>query len=271
MSVEPTAALTKVLAQSERVKSLVEESSRSLASVNAALKDEVSNGDAAPQLAEALAVNEATEDKVDDASEKLTQMNHALKAEVRDRQLLAHQFAAATEQEQAARHAAFHDVMTGLPNRALLDDRLDQGIAQALRHEWTLALMFLDLDRFKAINDAHGHDAGDAVLKAVAQRLSGNTRDDDTISRYGGDEFIYVLIDSGTLENIGAIADKLVKLIEEPIEVHVGDRTELLSVAASIGIAIFPKDGTTAAELVRRADAAMFRAKHDRSGYAFAQ
>lgn len=271
MVAKPAVDLTKVLAQGVRVKGLVDESALSLASVNSTLEEEVSNQHAAPQVAQALAVNEATERKVDDASGKLKQMNDALKGEARDRELLVHQLAAATEQERAARHAAFHDVLTGLPNRALFNDRLDQGIAQANRHQWTLAVMFLDLDSFKIINDTYGHDVGDAVLKAVAHRLEENTRDDDTVSRYGGDEFLFLLIDTGPIENIGAIADKLVDAIQAPIEVRIGDRTESLSVAASIGISIFPKDGTTPAELVRQADAAMFRAKHDRAGYAFAQ
>lgn len=272
MTANPAVDLTNVLAQGERVKGLVDESASNLVSVNSALKEQVSNRkEDAPQVAEALAVNEATERKVEDASGKLKQMNCALKGELRDRELLVHQLAAATEQGQAARHAAFHDVLTGLPNRALFDDRLDQGIAQAHRHQWTLAVMFLDLNKFKAINDTYGHDVGDAILKATAGRLEANTRDDDTVSRYGGDEFLFLLIDTGSTEDISAIADKLVKAIELPIAVHVGNRTEFLSVAASIGISIFPKDGTTPAELVTRADAAMFRAKHDRSGYSFAQ
>lgn len=271
MLTNPAINLTKLIDQATGVKGLMEESALSLATVNAALKEEVSKGNAPPQVVQALAINEAAERKVRDASGKLVQMNHALKGELRDRKLLVHQFAAATEQEQAARHAAFHDVLTGLPNRALLDDRLDHGIAHAIRHQWTLAVMFLDLDKFKDINDAYGHDAGDAILKTVACRLLENTRDDDTVSRLGGDEFLFLLVDAGTIANIGAIADKLVKAIQEPIEVRVGNSTDVLSVSASIGISFFPKDGAAAAELVKSADAAMFRAKRDRSGYSFAQ
>ncbi len=263
--------LNKVLAQGERVKDLVEESAHSLTSVNEALRQEVSSRGPSPQVAEALSVNEATERKVDDASGKLTQMNRALEGQVRDRTLLVHQFAAATEQEQAARHAAFHDVLTGLPNRALFDDRLEHGIAQAHRHQWALAVMFLDIDSFKAVNDHYGHEAGDAVLKAVAQRIEKSARADDTVSRYGGDEFLYLLVDTGTPADLAAIADKIVKAIQAPIEVRTGARTEFLSVQTSIGISIFPQDGGTASALIRRADAAMYRAKQDRSGHAFAQ
>lgn len=270
MATEHAESLASVLAQSERVKDLVEESAQDLASVNTTLKEQVATDGAVPAVAEALAVNEAVERKVGDAADELAVMRKALEGEVRDRKLLQHQFAAATEQEQAARYAAFHDVLTGLPNRALFDDRLQHGVAQAVRHHWTLAVMFLDLDKFKDINDEHGHDAGDAVLKAVAQRLKENTRGDDTVSRYGGDEFLYLLIETGDAKAVALIADKLVKVIEAPIQFGAVDRTSTLSVAASIGIAVFPKDGATGMELIRSADAAMYQAKHGKSGYAFA-
>lgn len=270
MAAEHAESLTNVHAQSERVKELVEESAKDLAAVNTTLKQEIANDGIAPAVVEALAVNAAAERKVGDAAGELAVMSRALESEVRDRRLLLHQFAAATEQEQAARYAAFHDVLTGLPNRALFDDRLEHGLAQAVRHHWTLAVMFLDLDKFKAVNDKHGHDAGDAVLKAVAQRLKENTRGDDTVSRYGGDEFMYLLIESGDPESIALIADKLVKVIEAPIQFGAVDRTTTLSVGTSIGIALFPKDGATGQELIRSADAAMYQAKDGELGYAFA-
>lgn len=270
MAAEYAETLKNVHAQSERVKDLVEESAVELASVNTALKKEIATDRAAPAVAEAIAVNEVVEKKVDAAADELAVMTKALEGEVRERKLLLHQFAAATEQEQAARYAAFHDVLTGLPNRALFDDRLEHGLAQASRHHWTLAVMFLDLDKFKAINDQYGHDAGDAVLKAVAQRLRENTRGDDTVSRYGGDEFLYLLIETGDPGTIALIAEKLVKVIEAPIQFGAVDRTTTLSVAASIGIALFSKDGATGLELIRSADAAMYRAKQGKSGFAFA-
>jgi len=267
---EHTETLANVHAQSERVKDMVEDSAQDLTKVNTALKKEIAADSAAPAVAEAIKVNEAAEKKVDAAADELAVMTKALEGEVRERKLLLHQFAAATEQEQAARYAAFHDVLTGLPNRALFDDRLEHGLAQAVRHHWTLAVMFIDLDKFKAINDHHGHDAGDGVLKAVAQRLKENTRDDDTVSRYGGDEFLYLLIETGDTDTIALVADKLVKVIEAPIMVGAVDRPTTLSVAASIGIAVFPKDGNMGTELIRSADAAMYRAKHGKFGYAFA-
>jgi two-component system, cell cycle response regulator len=160
---------------------------------------------------------------------------------------------------------ALHDSMTGLPNRDLFNDRLAHAIALATRHAWTLAVMFLDLDRFKCINDTHGHAVGDGVLKEVAKRLLQHARDEDTVCRNGGDEFLYVLMNPQGGENIQRIAEALVKTIGLPI-----DMGELQpAIKASIGIAIYPDDGTTGEQLIRNADAAMYRAKTRTNGCAF--
>jgi two-component system cell cycle response regulator len=152
---------------------------------------------------------------------------------------------------------ALHDSMTGLPNRDLFDDRLVHAIAMAKRHDWTLAVMFLDLDRFKFINDTHGHAAGDWVLKEVAKRLLQHSRDEDTVCRNGGDEFLYLLMNPQGTENIERIAGTLLKTIGQPIDM--GDLQ--LVIKASIGIAVYPDNGTTGEQLIRNADAAMYRAK----------
>src|SRR3984893_10086112 len=152
---------------------------------------------------------------------------------------------------------ALYDSTTGLPNRDLFDDRLTHAIALATRHSWTLAVMFLDLDRFKCINDTHGHAVGDEVLKEVAKRLLQHTRDEDTVCRNGGDEFLYLLMNPQGSENIERIAGALLKTIGQPIEM--GDLQ--LVIKASIGIAVYPEDGTTGEELIRNADTAMYRAK----------
>jgi two-component system cell cycle response regulator len=160
---------------------------------------------------------------------------------------------------------ALYDSMTGLPNRGLFDDRLAHAIALATRHAWTLAVMFLDLDRFKCINDTHGHAVGDRVLKEVAKRLLQHARDEDTVCRNGGDEFLYVLMNPQGGENIQRIAEALVQTIGQPI-----DMGELQpAIKASIGIAIYPDDGTTGEQLIRNADAAMYRAKTRTNGCAF--
>jgi diguanylate cyclase (GGDEF)-like protein len=160
---------------------------------------------------------------------------------------------------------ALHDSMTGLPNRDLFGDRLVHAIALAKRHGWTLAVMFLDLDSFKLINDTHGHAAGDWVLKEVAKRLLQHSRDEDTVCRIGGDEFLYLLMNPQGNENIERIASALLKTIGQPIDM--GDLQPVIK--ASIGIAVYPDNGTTGEQLIRNADAAMYRAKKSMIGCAF--
>jgi diguanylate cyclase (GGDEF)-like protein len=160
---------------------------------------------------------------------------------------------------------ALHDSMTGLPNRELFNDRLAHAIALAMRHAWTLAVMFLDLDRFKSINDTHGHAVGDGVLKEVAKRLSQHARDEDTVCRNGGDEFLYILMNPKGGDNIRRIAEALVETIGLPIDM--GELRPVIK--ASIGIAIYPDNGTTGEQLIRNADAAMYRAKACTNGCAF--
>ena len=209
---------------------------------------------------------ETLEGKMQEAVDKLSDVNKALKSEAASRHVLEAQLATATRAEEVARHAAFHDALTGLPNRALFDDRLEHGLAQARRHGRALAVMYIDLDDFKTINDVHGHDVGDAVLQAMADRLKKHARNADTVSRYGGDEFLYLLVEAGDDRRIAAIAEKLVNALRKPVPVSIGE----LTINASIGISIFPKDGTVAGDLVKSADKAMYEAKQSKSGYAFA-
>jgi two-component system cell cycle response regulator len=158
-----------------------------------------------------------------------------------------------------------HDITTGLPNRNLFDDRLKHAIALAKRHTWTLAVMFLDLDRFKCINDAHGHAVGDVVLNEVAKRLLQHARDEDTVCRNGGDEFLYLLMNPQGSENIERIAGALWKTIGQPIDVG----GQQLVINASIGVAVYPGGGTGEEELIRNADIAMYRAKKTGVGCIF--
>ena len=158
-----------------------------------------------------------------------------------------------------------HDSTTGLPNRELFDDRLTHAIALTKRHAWTLAVMFLDLDRFKCINDTHGHAVGDAVLKEVAKRLLQHAREEDTVCRNGGDEFLYLLMNPQGTGNIDRIARNLLKTIGQPIDL--GDLQPV--VKASIGIAVYPDNGTTGEQLIENADTAMYRAKKDMIGCVF--
>nr|WP_295786269.1 GGDEF domain-containing protein [Rhodoferax sp.] len=258
--------LTEVLDQSEHVRDLVEQSARELSSVNTGLAQEVEQHSEPPGVRTALEKSQAVEGKVQDAADKLSRVNQALQAEVNARHILEEQLATVTHDEQAARHAAMHDALTGLPNRTLLENRLEHGLAQAKRHDRTLAVMFLDLDGFKQINDVHGHDVGDAILQTIADRLRGQARDDDTVSRFGGDEFVYLLTEIDDDQDAALVAQKIAEAIQLPCQLSVG----ALVIKPSIGIAIFPRDGTSCSALLKSADTAMYAAKRNKSGYAFA-
>jgi diguanylate cyclase (GGDEF)-like protein len=260
-----------VLGQGEHVQELIEQSAEELSSANTAIKQELENNDPLPGVKTALDKHEAVTRKLQQASEYLIAVNQALQIEIRDRVMVDHQLAAAVEQEAGSRHAALHDQLTGLPNRALFKDRLEHALAHAKRHQWILAVMFVDLDNFKSINDTYGHQAGDAVLRTVATRLAHTTRNDDTVSRYGGDEFLCLLTPLHEEEDIAIVAAKILKAIQAPCDVHVGDVIVNLCIEASIGISVFPKDGASAAALITRADDAMYGAKENQSGVAFAQ
>ncbi len=168
------------------------------------------------------------------------------------------------ELERNLRHLAYTDSVTGLPNRALFYDRLGQGLVMASRREYALAVLFLDLDHFKVINDSLGHDVGDRVLSAVARRLRACLRDEDTLARFGGDEFAVLLPDASDGRGPSLVADKLLGALAGPQTV---DGHEL-TVSASIGIAVYPQDGTDVRSLLRCADAAMYSAKGRGSGRA---
>jgi diguanylate cyclase (GGDEF)-like protein/PAS domain S-box-containing protein len=169
-------------------------------------------------------------------------------------------------QAQALEHRALHDPLTDLPNRTLLFDRLHQAVLAAKREHQTMALLVMDLDGFKEVNDTYGHQAGDVVLKQVAKRLRSRLRDSDTVARLGGDEFALVLPGDDQTGATEAAA-RLMKALEAPFTVK-GKR---LAVGASIGVAVFPQDGLYADTLMRRADEAMYSAKRSGGGYALSR
>lgn len=262
--------LTQALDRSEQIKGAVAECADELSSVNSALKEELGQQPSQAGLSDALAQNERVESKVQACADDLSSVTSALKVELKARQELERELAAAHSQELSARHAAFHDALTSLPNRVLFNDRLEHGLAQAKRHGRTLAVMFIDLDGFKTINDNHGHLAGDCVLQTIAGRLKAMTREDDTVSRHGGDEFLYLLLELKQRADAITIATKIRATLGEACEFNLNDECLSLRVGCSIGIAMFPTDGATADLLVRSADRAMYLAKRDRAGYAFA-
>jgi diguanylate cyclase (GGDEF)-like protein len=260
-------SLTQVLGQSERVKDIVEECADDLSAVNAGLKRELLDGGVSPGVENALEESEAVEAKVQDASKALSQVNMALKEEVLERTILQGRLAVAVKQGDEARHASLHDPLTGLPNRALFNDRLEHGLAHAQRNGTSLVVMFLDLDDFKSINDTHGHDVGDMVLTTIAGRIKQASREDDTVCRHGGDEFLYMLVEIRNERDITTIVEKIIAMIKVPCDIHIREVDISLVIHPSIGIAIFPADGTTSESLVANADKAMYQAKKEKSGY----
>lgn len=161
------------------------------------------------------------------------------------------------QNEDTIHHMAYHDALTGLPNRVLLNDRLGQALASANRTGTRGALMILDLDRFKDINDSLGHSMGDLLLKAVAERLTGLLRRSDTVSRMGGDEFVLLLPSIASTESVAVTAAKIVAAFNKPFACN----GCILSITASIGIAEFPDDGGDGETLLKNADIALYRVK----------
>jgi diguanylate cyclase (GGDEF)-like protein/PAS domain S-box-containing protein len=182
----------------------------------------------------------------------MTERNEALARSRRSEATLA-------RAQRQLEHSAFHDRLTGLPNRVLLHERLQEAIERARAQGRTAAVLFIDIDQFKHVNDTLGHAAGDALLKEIGERLRSNTRQADCVARMGGDEFIAVLGDISELDHVAAIARHLGRVTAEPVRLP---EREIVA-TCSIGIAMFPRDGADAETLIRNADTAMYRAKRD--------
>ena len=160
-------------------------------------------------------------------------------------------------EEERIKYLAMYDELTGLPNRSLLFDRLHTALAGAHRQRAHLALVLLDLDGFKAVNDEMGHDGGDDVLRVVATRLKECTRESDTVARLGGDEFILLVPDVDSREEIDVVCERISAVIEEPMVV----KGRSFLILASVGASLYPQDGEEADTLIRKADAAMYAVK----------
>jgi diguanylate cyclase (GGDEF)-like protein len=194
-----------------------------------------------------LRAHEELEQRVVERTAELASANSQLQEEVFERM----------QAEQRIWHVAHHDSLTGLPNRALLHDRLQQALAKAQRSRHRVAVMFLDLDRFKSVNDSLGHAVGDELLKYVAARLTGVVRAVDTVSRLGGDEFVIVLEEAGSPDDVVQVAEKIIGALAP--EVSIGGHK--LRATPSIGISVFPDDAVEAFALMKNADTAMYHAK----------
>ncbi len=168
--------------------------------------------------------------------------------------------------EEKIKHQAYHDALTNLPNRRFFEEIISVEIAKAHRNKERVAILCLDLDRFKVINDTMGHEAGDNLLKQVSKRLKACLRESDIIARMGGDEFSMLLADIGRVEDVASIAQKIVRSFEQPYQI--GD--DAISITTSVGICIYPDDGKDIEVLLHCADMAMYRAKRiGRNNYQF--
>jgi diguanylate cyclase (GGDEF)-like protein len=213
----------------------------------------------------AVLVREQAADRREDALATTARLPVYDESELREanEQLVVAAVRAQTTAESAQQAAALmsikaeRDALTGLPNRALLADRLAHSIELALRHGKKVAVMFMDLDNFKAINDSLGHAVGDGLLQSVAKRLQASVRASDTVSRQGGDEFVVLLTEVATVQHAAIVADKLIRKIREP---HLVGR-HLVRVTLSIGISLYPDDGKDGESILMHADAAMYVAK----------
>lgn len=182
---------------------------------------------------------------------------HDLGGHIAGMVVVFHDVSEAHAMAQTMTHLAEHDILTSLPNRALLDDRLEQGIALAQRHSRRLAVLFIDLDHFKHINDSLGHLIGDQLLRAVALRITPCVRSSDTVSRQGGDEFIVLLSEVAHAEDAALIAEKIRLAVLEPYTIA----NHFLHLTTSIGVSVYPEDGADPETLIQCADTAMYHAK----------
>lgn len=267
-SFEKKAPLGGVLKINEKIKQNLKKAVSGLTFVNKVL-----NQEEVPvhMMKHALTQNEGVEQKVEKAADDLKLVNVKLTNEITERIAIESELAntkidlaevrdnllKSQVKEEEAQQLALKDALTGLPNRVSFEQGLDRGLIQAKRHGRGLAVLFIDIDKFKSINDSLGHDIGDKVLLMVAKCLQSSVRDEDIVSRWGGDEFVCLLLEVKQETDVINLAEKILNRIAEPCEFN----ETILSINASVGIAFYPKDGKTAELLFKNADTAMYKAK----------
>jgi diguanylate cyclase len=264
-------SLRRVLNKNKKITKNVKQAATELTSINEVLQQGVESNIPVRTIEAAITQNEDVEHKVAGAADDLHQVNIKLAKEVTERVVIESELAdtktdlaevrddlsKSQAKEKETRKFALQDALTGLPNRVSFEQDLDRGLSQAKRHGWGLAVLFIDIDKFKSINDSYGHGLGDKVLVMMANRLQSFIRAEDTVSRWGGDEFVCLLLEVKHEADMTRLAEKMVNLIATPCEFD----GIVLSIRASIGIAIYPADGETADTLFKNADAAMLKAK----------
>lgn len=262
------ASLGRVLKKNETINKIVKKAAGDLTLVNEILKQEK-----VPLqiMKQAFSQNQNVEQQVAEAADDLKQINVELAEEIAEQIDIESELAnTKTDLAEArddlsraqiiteeAQKIALQDALTGLPNRVSYEQHLNHGIIQAKRHGWGLAVLFIDIDKFKNINDSYGHDVGDEVLLMVANRLKSSVRDEDIVSRWGGDEFVCLLFEVKQETDVTILAEKMIIRLAEACEFN----GIVLSIRASIGIATYPADGDTADVLFKKADTAMYQAK----------
>ena len=258
--------------QNEQVKEKVEECAAELTSVNVVLKREIAETLPSKAVEHAIAKSTDIEAKVQECADDLATVNRVLNSGIDEHtqleQTLLSTNAALSESNARADEASYlalHDALTRLPNMTLFTDRLGLAVAQAERHQWRFAVMFIDLDGFKVLNDAFGHDIGDRVLQIVAERLQSVVRSGDTVCRRSGDEFLFLMLEAKDEADTRKLALKIIAAVAEPC--HINGIT--VAVTPSLGIALYPEDGSSPQELLKNADEAMYAAKEKKSGHAF--
>lgn len=264
-------SLEIVLNQSEKIKETVEQAASELTSVNEVLKQGNTVNIPVQIIQDVITQNEDVEHTVAQAADDLDPVNTDLAKEVTEREDIESELAEtklilagvredlsqSQANEEEARNSALQDPLTCLPNRMSFEQVLEHELVQAKRHGRGLAVLFLDIDNFKSVNDSNGHDVGDKVLQMVAERLQSSVRKGDTVCRWGGDEFVCVLLEVKQEADVMRIAENIVNRIAEVWEFN----GSVFSINVSIGIAIYPADGEMADILVKSADAAMYKTK----------
>ncbi len=259
--------LDEALVQNEEAETQVEKASDDLVQVSTKLAQEVVERTVIESELAGMKIDlaEAREDLTKSRAEGVTErivIESELAGMKIDLAEAREDLSTSRAREEESRQIAFKDALTGLPNRVIFEQALDHGLMQAKRNGWGLAVLFIDIDKFKIINDSHGHDLGDDVLLMVAKHLQSSVRAEDTVSRWGGDEFMCLLLEVKQEDDVTRLAVEIVNRIAESCELN----GIILSVRASIGIAFYPADGETAGILFKNADRAMYKAKGTERG-----
>lgn len=280
-------ALTWVMDKNRLVEKGVQECVEKIASINAALKEEMRTHLASNAGRQVLNQSEQVKDRVQEYAAYLRTLNASLATEIRERKKLERtlagmqinlmslqidlleaqkELARYREKREKEKHRAFYDSVTGLPNRPLFNDRVERAVAHAQRHQRLFAVMFIALDGLKNLEEQDGpHQIADNVLQTAAQRLRGMVRVSDTVGHQKIDEFFYLQEEIANRRNADGMARKLVAVLAQPYEVQ-GDKVSLVP---SIGVAVYPQDGDTADALINNAAIAMYQAKRNNGGCFF--